>query len=56
LNRFFARRMLVEELEARKKNRSRHEIKAERLRMEKGRRVKSHKLEDQFSVYRMRPL
>ena len=38
LNRFFARRLLVEELEARQTGRTRHEAKAERLRDEKQRR------------------
>ena len=38
LNRFDARRLLVEELEARASGRTRHEAKAERLRDEKQRR------------------
>jgi peptide chain release factor len=39
LNRFFARRLLVEELEARAQNKTRHQVKADHLR-EKKRRVK----------------
>jgi hypothetical protein len=38
MNRFYARRLLVEELEARLHGRTRHEAKAERLRDEKQRR------------------
>ena len=43
LNRFLARRLLVEELEARLQNKTRHEIKAEKIREEKrrGRRLNS---------------
>lgn len=43
INRFLARRLLVEELEARQTGRTRHEVKAERLREEKDRRCGSHK-------------
>ena len=39
LNRFFARRLLVEELEARTQNKTRHQVKADHLR-EKKRGVK----------------
>ena len=39
LNRFLARRLLAEELEARAKNRTRHQVKADQLR-EKKRRTK----------------
>jgi peptide chain release factor len=39
LNRFFARRLLVEELEARAQNKTRHQVKADQLREQK-RRVK----------------
>lgn len=38
INRFYARRLLVEEIEARQNGRTRHEAKAERLRDEKQRR------------------
>ncbi len=37
LNRFLARRLLVEELEARLQNKTRHEIRAEKIREEKRR-------------------
>ncbi len=43
MNRFFARRLLVEELEARAHGQTRHEAKAERLREEKMRRKNSHR-------------
>jgi peptide chain release factor len=35
LNRFFARRLLVEELEARTQNKTRHQVKADQLREKK---------------------
>ncbi len=38
INRFIARRLLVEELEARQRGKTRHEVKAEHLREEKDRR------------------
>lgn len=38
LNRFLARRMLVEELEARRRRKTRSEVKAEEIRRQKGRR------------------
>ena len=38
INRFIARRLLVEELEARLRGKTRHEVKAEHLREEKDRR------------------
>ncbi len=43
INRFIARRLLVEELEARRRGMTRHEVKAERLRDEKERRNGSRK-------------
>ncbi len=43
INRFLARRLLVEELEARRNGKTRHEVKAERLREEKDRRRGSRK-------------
>ncbi len=43
INRFLARRLLVEELEARQNGKTRHEVKAERLREEKDRRRGSRK-------------
>src|SRR5450631_367159 len=38
MNRFYARRLLIEEIEARQNGRTRHEVKAEKLRDEKQRR------------------
>ncbi len=55
LNRFFARRSLVEELEARKQQKTRHEVTSERLRLEKKRRPKM-RLIDHFEKFRLRPL
>ena len=43
INRFLARRLLVEELEARQNGKTRHVVKAERLREEKERRRGSRK-------------
>ncbi len=43
INRFIARRLLVEELEARTHGKTRHEVKAEQLREEKDRRRGSRK-------------
>jgi protein subunit release factor B len=43
INRFIARRLLVEELEARRTGKTRHEVKAEQLRVEKDRRRGSRK-------------
>ncbi len=43
INRFLARRLLVEELEARVHGKTRHEVKAEQLREEKDRRRGSRK-------------
>ena len=43
INRFLARRLLVEELEARREGKTRHTVKAERLREEKDRRRGSRK-------------
>lgn len=43
INRFLARRLLVEELEARQRGKTRHEAKAEQLRSEKEKRRGSRK-------------
>jgi peptide chain release factor len=43
INRFLARRLLVEELEARRNGKTRHSAKAERIRAEKDRRRGSRK-------------
>ncbi len=42
MNRYFARRLLMEELEARRQGQTRHEAKAEKLREEKLRRRHHH--------------
>jgi len=41
LNRFFARRLLVDELEAKRQNKTRHQLKADKIREEKGRNSRS---------------
>jgi hypothetical protein len=43
INRFIARRSLVEELEARRQNKTRHELKADKIRQDKLRRKGSRK-------------
>ncbi|MBV8901299.1 MAG: peptide chain release factor-like protein [Verrucomicrobia bacterium] len=53
LNRFLARRMLVEELEARRRQKTRNEVKAEEIRRQKGRRERSTvagKLQQQYAL------
>jgi protein subunit release factor B len=55
LNRFFARRLLVEELEAKRQNKTRHEVKAGKIREEKGKTSRS-KVADIFHPYRLRAL
>jgi peptide chain release factor len=54
LNRFFARRLLVEELEAQNQNKTRHEVKAEQLRDKK---VKNRKpwVDRSLSQFHLRP-
>jgi peptide chain release factor len=54
LNRFFARRLLVEELEAQAQNKTRHEMKAEQLREKKGRNKKP-RVDRSLSQYHLRP-
>ena len=54
LNRFFARRLLVEELEAQFQNKTRHEVKAERLREKKGRNKKP-RVDRSLSQFHLRP-
>jgi peptide chain release factor len=54
LNRFFARRLLVEELEAQAQNKTRHEVKAEQIREKKGRNKKS-RVDQSLSQYHLRP-
>jgi protein subunit release factor B len=41
INRFIARRSIVEELEARSQNKTRHEVKAEKIRAEKQRKARN---------------
>jgi hypothetical protein len=55
LNRFFARRLLIDELEARSKGKNRHEVKAERIREEK-RRHKRAPQNRSFSACELRPI
>jgi peptide chain release factor len=53
VNRFLARRMLVEELEARQRQKTRHEVKAEEIRRQKGRRERptvAGKLQQQYTL------
>jgi len=52
LNRFFARRLLVEELEAKQQNKTRHQLKAEKIREEKGRNSRS-KAADLLTRFRL---
>ena len=54
LNRFFARRLLVEELEAKVQNKTRHEVKAEELREKKG-RTKKPRVDRSLSQFHLRP-
>ena len=55
LNRFFARRLLVDELEARSQGKNRHEMKAEKIREEK-RKHKRPGNPRPFSAYELRPI
>jgi protein subunit release factor B len=52
LNRFLARRLLLDELEARLQNKTRHEVKAEKMREEKGRRPKRRGIAEQLERLR----
>ena len=54
LNRFFARRLLVEELEAQVQNKTRHEVKAEQVREKKGRNKKP-RVDRSLSQFHLRP-
>jgi hypothetical protein len=56
LNRFFARRLLVEELEARAQGKNRHEVKAERIREEKKKKQKQAPPNRPYSVCELRPI
>jgi protein subunit release factor B len=55
LNRFLARRILVEELEARCLNKTRHEVKAKEIRRQKGRLVPPT-VREQMDRFRMQPI
>jgi protein subunit release factor A len=48
LNRFLARRLLLDELEARLQNKTRHEVKAKKIREDKGRRLKRKGIAEQL--------
>jgi protein subunit release factor B len=62
LNRFLARRLLVQELEAREQGKTRHQVKAEAIRAEKERKGKAKPagrpatLEALGEVYKLKPL
>ena len=55
LNRFFARRWLADELEARQQNKTRHIVKAEKVRELKGRPNRMG-VAEQFAQFTLRPL
>jgi peptide chain release factor len=55
LNRFFARRLLIEELEARSQGKDRHEVKAERIREEKKKQKRPSRGRP-FEVCELRPI
>jgi hypothetical protein len=55
LNRFFARRLLADELEARQQNKTRHVVKAEKIRELKGRPNRTG-LAERFAQFTLRPL
>ena len=55
LNRFFARRLLADELEARLQNKTRHIAKAEKLR-ELKKKTLGRGLAEQFAQFALRPL
>ena len=55
LNRFLARRLLADELEARLQNKTRYRVKAERLREAKGKK-NAPSLRDKLRQYALRPI
>ena len=55
LNRFLARRLLADELEARIQNKTRHLIKGEKIRQEKCKSKRST-MSDQVAQFMLRPL
>ncbi len=55
LNRFLARRNLADELEARLQNKTRHEVKAERIRQAKG-KLKRPGVMERLDQFVLRPL
>ena len=54
LNRFLARRLLADELEARQQNKTRNQVKAETLREAKGKRC-TPRVADQLKAFALRP-
>jgi hypothetical protein len=54
LNRFLARRMLADELEARLQKKTRHEVKAERIRKAKG-KLKRPSVTERLDQFALRP-
>jgi peptide chain release factor len=56
LNRFLARRLLADELEARLQRKTRHIVKAEKIRVQKGKENHRSGLPDQFAQFTLRPL
>jgi hypothetical protein len=55
LNRYFARRLLVEELEAQRIGKNRHELKAEKIREEKKKPSRQEKRQT-LAAYHLRPI
>jgi hypothetical protein len=55
LNRFLARRLLADELEARLQNKTRHQVKAEKLREAKGKRS-AQGIAEKLREYVLRPI
>jgi peptide chain release factor len=55
LNRFFARRLLADELEARLQNKTRHVVKAEKIRALKGKNNRPG-VAERFAQFSLRPL
>jgi protein subunit release factor B len=56
LNRFLARRLLADELEARLQKKTRHILKAEKIREQKGKNNHRSNLPDHFAQFTLRPL
>jgi peptide chain release factor len=56
LNRFLARRLLADELEARLAGKTRHIVKAEKIRLQKGKETHRPGLPGHFASFTLRPL